>query len=333
MKFIEEYISAHKPDIKEHLARWQKFGNSLCEKVHHAAHGTTPDLWEKQRLVAPEQYWERGRALSYLGEYARAAEVYLRGTVAFPNDAYSWHYLGYNLMRAEGDPAAIEAAYRRAVALDSTNAWWNGRLVQHLIAKRHFAVAASEWRASVQRVDPDGERLRESDWLGEQLHQHVADAWFKAGQVQKAEEVLQAIPSRITERSESLRALQQKLAAERQTGAADPNVEAKEEAKALLASLYELAEREQVHEAMKEAFKTGDRWIAENALVACREALALADLARLGDKLAVALLSVLLPVRAELSDEFAEYYGRVKRKLDEERHGESESLLRGLAPV
>lgn len=174
-----------------------------CEKAHHLAHAgqAGAESWAALDLVAPNLYWDRGRYLSQeRRDYSAAAQVYRSCVERFPEDDYAWHYLGFNLDRGGASDDRVLEAYRRAVKLNPEHPWWNGRLVTRLIASGRSADAQSEWRSTVERIDPDGTQVRAGEWLANQLHLWVCRAWLRAGQPDRARAVLELVPRKFTAR-------------------------------------------------------------------------------------------------------------------------------------
>lgn len=171
-----------------------------CEKVHHLGRSGSPGAsrWEAQRKVAPEQYWDRARHLSINHrDHAGAATVYRACTEAFSTDDYGWHYFAYNNVRAHGDRAATELAFRRAVELAPDNPWWNQRLVRFLIRDGQPHAAVDTWRAAIERIDPDGSRVAQDAWLAWNVHAPVAETWLRAGRPAIAAAVVDQLPDAV----------------------------------------------------------------------------------------------------------------------------------------
>ncbi len=214
------------------------------EKTHHRAHlepATEDDL------PAREMYWARGRELSiHRKRPDAAAAVYEKCVAKFDDDAYAWHYLAVNLERAGKDRKRAEQAYRRAIELESSNPWWNSRLTTFLIGQGRPRAARTAWREALDCVDPDGERVAESAWLGEHFHRWACRAWLEVGSVSDAFEILQGIPDEVVQASEKLRELEQDV------------VDAVE-AEALGGSVY------------PESYPIADRWNVSDPLPAERD--------------------------------------------------------------
>ena len=185
------------------------------EKVHHLGHSGElgAERWDALHLTAREFYWDRARSLSIEHkDYMGATAVYQRCLDQVDSeDAYSWHYLGFNLDRAAEQRERAEAAFRKAVELDPTNPWWNGRLVTFLIEQSRFRAADKEWHEAQARVDPDGTQIRQGPSLALHLHRWVTEKWLERGEVGRARDVFNAIPLRLLDRKESLKTLRQRL--------------------------------------------------------------------------------------------------------------------------
>jgi hypothetical protein len=87
------------------------------------------------------------------------------------------------------------------VSLARENAWWNARLVAFLIDDGQPGAARREWEAAIDRVDIDGSQLRCTPWLAESFVFWVADAWYRAGRVNRAAEVLRTLPAEVVDRA------------------------------------------------------------------------------------------------------------------------------------
>ncbi len=168
------------------------------EKTHHVGRAgkTGVSKWAELELPCREFYWDRGRYVSrVLREYRQAARIFESAVDRFPQDAYSWHYLAWNLDRAGGSRKRVEQAYRKAIELEVDNPWWNQRFVSYLIERTRFRDATREWGDALVRVDPDGTRSESSVWLAENLHAPVASAWLNEGRIEEGGDVVRTIPS------------------------------------------------------------------------------------------------------------------------------------------
>ncbi|MCB9730851.1 MAG: tetratricopeptide repeat protein [Deltaproteobacteria bacterium] len=210
------------------------------ERVHHLAHSGSAGAseWRRLEIAHREQLWDRARALSRVHrQYAEAAALYARCVELDRSDAYSWHYLGFNLERARVDAPRAEAAYEEAVRLDPPNPWWNGRRVRFLIKRSKFGAARAAWGEAVKSVlnDPTGATAAPSlapagldhpggwptyhqkgttadPWLARHLHGQVARDWVDHGRPADASEVLAGVAPQVLAREAELRELEQRVA-------------------------------------------------------------------------------------------------------------------------
>ncbi len=178
-------------------AAWNQIAHWL-EKAHHLGLSgpAGAERWAQLERPTRELYWERARSLSIdHHEYVAAAELYGQCINRFDRrDAYSWHYLGYNLDRAGVRRKDAEHAFREAVELRPDHPWYNGRLVTFLIEQARFRAADEEWNSALERMDPDREKVEGSTWLAKEAHRWVAKAWLRFGEVKRARAVLDDIP-------------------------------------------------------------------------------------------------------------------------------------------
>jgi hypothetical protein len=191
------------------------------ERVHHlgCAGEAGESEWSSIDGLSMDQIWDRARSLSiYYKSYGEAADLYRTCTTRDGNNSYSWHYLAYNRekesekkYRAGGAlvyPDEIDSAYRRAVELEPSNPWWNGRLVRYLIQSLRLQDAKREWalvkdRCLAQRAP--------SRWMAENLHLPIIHAWLKRGFVLEAKAVLEELPNDMRKASHELAVLQQQV--------------------------------------------------------------------------------------------------------------------------
>jgi len=199
-------------DGKREIAATQSSATvAWLEKEHHRAH-TSDAALDASYLPARELYWDRGRHLSIeRKDFAAAARVYEACVERFPDDAYAWHYLGYNLERAGKSRTQAQGAFRRAIDLDRTNPWWNGRLVQFAIRQGRPLEAEQSWDECLENVDPEGTRIAESRWLAEHLHGNVVQAWLSAGDAARAFRVLKLLPDVVIDSSRELSELRERV--------------------------------------------------------------------------------------------------------------------------
>lgn len=184
------------------------------ETTHHLAHAgpAAAERWSNRSLRCRELFWDRARALSLQGHYVAAADVYARCLeVCGPNDDYAQHYRAFNLDRAGERPDEVRKGFEAAVGIRRDNAWWNARLVTHLIGRGQFVAARRAYGEALRNVDEDGERTRESAWLALNFHRWIVEAWLDAGEVELAREVFDAVHPATIAREDGLRALEATL--------------------------------------------------------------------------------------------------------------------------
>ena len=166
-----------------------------------------------------EQLWDRARALSvFYKSYGKAADLYRICTDRDGSSSYSWHYLAYNREKESGKkyrtgaalvyPEEIETSYRKAVELEASNPWWNGRLVRFLIQSLRIKDAKSEW---LQVKDRCLAQEPPSRWMTENLHMPIIHAWLRRGFMPEAKAVLGDIPEGTRKASPALVVLHQQV--------------------------------------------------------------------------------------------------------------------------
>ena len=188
---------------------------SWLEKVHHLAHSgaATAVKWAAQARDARELYRDRGRALSLeMERYDEAADVYRECVQRFADDAYAWHYLGFNLDRAGIAPLEAEAAFREAATLEPDNRWWHSRLVTFLVEQARYDDAEAAIRAALDMLDPEGARARTDVQLVLDFHRWAVTAWLDAGEIARARRVFDLVRGEGGEAPPELRDLGWRLA-------------------------------------------------------------------------------------------------------------------------
>ncbi|EYF03110.1 hypothetical protein [Chondromyces apiculatus] len=195
-------------DAGPHMRDW-------LEKVHNLGRAGTEATgrWSDLDLPSRELYWDRARSLSIEHHaFVEAAALYRECLRKFDDrDAYSWHYLGFNLDRAGALREEAEHALRKAVELRPTHPWYNGRLVTFLIDQARFRDAEAAWAEVLERMDPRGEAVHGSPWLAGQMHRWVVKAWLGMGEVSRAREVFDDIPEEMVSREEWFQKLRHEL--------------------------------------------------------------------------------------------------------------------------
>jgi tetratricopeptide (TPR) repeat protein len=184
------------------------------EKVYHLAHSENlgSDRWSRQKLPSREFYWDRARSLSIeYKDYVGAADVYRACTEKFPDDDYAWHYYSWNLDQLGRKSSEVEKGFRRAVSLNESNRWWNSRLVTFLISQARFQEAEKEWRAALDRLDPNRALVHEDEGLAWHVHRWVVEEWLEAGEVGRARQAFDEIPRALIQRLTDLANLEWRL--------------------------------------------------------------------------------------------------------------------------
>jgi len=169
---------------------------SWLEKVHHLAHSgeAGADRWSRQVIDHRELFWERARVLSKVRkDYLGGARLYERCLEIDDEDAYAWHYLGFNLDRAGVERELAEEAYRKAIDLEPSNPWWNSRYITFLIDQARFSDADEAWLGAMRAIDPDGDETHHDPNLALNIHRWVARNWLIHGEVKRARRVLDRI--------------------------------------------------------------------------------------------------------------------------------------------
>jgi tetratricopeptide (TPR) repeat protein len=169
------------------------------EIVHHLTEtGDAAAVFDRS-LYFVEQYDKLGKALSIRGVRAHkpawlrlAIEAYDRALVHDPEDAYAHHYRAYNLDILADDPAAVEAGYRRALAIPPDHVWHHGRLISFLVTSGRPREAYEAWGDALRAF----EGLRGHAWLFRELHRTVARLLLHRGRLDFAREVLDDVPGR-----------------------------------------------------------------------------------------------------------------------------------------
>jgi hypothetical protein len=107
----------------------------VLEVHYHAIEAGLGDLAIRSARFYGSDLRVHAYRLSRAGEFEQAAQIYQRMVDDFDKqDAYAWHYLGYNLARtnAAGNPAIrakIQTAYEVAKELEPRNPLYHGRLL------------------------------------------------------------------------------------------------------------------------------------------------------------------------------------------------------------
>lgn len=185
------------------------------ERAHHTAEAgpAATALWDELEFQPRELLWQRGRSLSRdYQRYQDAADVFRQCTDRWPDHAYSWHYLGYNLDRGHLQLNDADRAYRHAIALEENNPWYNARYVAFLARRGRARAAIEEWERVRTRLSlPD---TTADEWIARNVHVQVVHAWLVAGAPGEALEVLKQIGPELRDPAiadPELRALEQQV--------------------------------------------------------------------------------------------------------------------------
>jgi len=184
------------------------------ERLHQAAHAGDLCFEEWNRMAEAtgqlprELIWDRARALSRDRRYREATTLYAQCIERHPEDAYSWHYDGYNRIRAGEGLATARPRYERAVELEPWNPRWNERLVSLLIGQGLPDSAEQAWARALESI-PGAEPPRH--WLALHLHSNVARKWLDQGFPDRAERVLRRVAPEVIEQDRQLFELRQRI--------------------------------------------------------------------------------------------------------------------------
>jgi len=167
------------------------------EALHHAGNAGERGHadwtnWADWESLPREFIWDHARSLSKdYRKYDLAARLFEICARRDENDSYSWHYFGYNLHRSHERPREAEDAYRKAIALDPDNPWWNTRLVTFLISRARFEAAKQEWTRALERVDFTSASGERRTFLVKHMHRWVAESWLQHARPFEAEAILE----------------------------------------------------------------------------------------------------------------------------------------------
>jgi tetratricopeptide (TPR) repeat protein len=184
------------------------------ERAHHVGRlgKSGENEWQSLQLAGPEQLLDHAWSLSVeFKDYTGAAALYRKRLEQDETDAYAWHYLGFNLLRANAARDAVESAFRRALDLEPNKPWWNSRLVTFLIRDLRYRKADDEWRSTIQRVDPKETAVQDGPWLARNVHRWVAEAWLDHGEIERARTVFRQVPTNVIQQDPILLKLRQRL--------------------------------------------------------------------------------------------------------------------------
>jgi tetratricopeptide (TPR) repeat protein len=165
------------------------------ENLHHRTEAGDATLLQEESLWFSDQYVGLGRALSLAKRHPEAVIAYERAVEHDDDDAYAHHYLAWNLDVEAADPLKVEQHYRRAIELEPSHAWYQGRFINHLITRGRTREAKAAWEealAEIYAVFPHDDRR-----IHEELHAETARLLLHRGQLAFAREVLDDVPGGI----------------------------------------------------------------------------------------------------------------------------------------
>lgn len=192
------------------------------ESLHHdILGGSGKPRKNDHRLRFVEQLHAIGRTISRdYHEHERAVRIFDFALSLDPQDSYSHHYKAYNLDWLAREPSTIEQNYVRALELRPTHPRWWSRWISYLATRGEFDKARKYWGQALGALSIGDDSS--PDWHYQALHRWVARWLLHWAELDFAEEVLEAIPARLSEDDPSIRALRNLLTALRaaQAGAA-----------------------------------------------------------------------------------------------------------------
>lgn len=208
---------AHRTLARYYIGRIRQEGVSVpaledeMEAFHHATASGDPTLVSEARPFFVDQLDILGRTLSQSGRYAEAVTVFERAIAWDQDDSYAHHYLAFNLDQQGRDPRRVDAHYQRAIEMEPANAWFRSRYISFLIVRGLTREARLEWDRA---LDALGLPSDDSDpWIYEEFHIWIARLLVHRGQIDFAQEVLDAIPVPVRENNRGLRATDRRLRA------------------------------------------------------------------------------------------------------------------------
>lgn len=137
------------------------------------------------RLIRYELAWSLSVEFE---EYEAAAGVYQTILKEDPGDAYSHHYLAWNLDQAGKDGATAWQEYKVAISLEADNPWYNSRFITFLRAAGFRRDAHEAWQRAIEHVLTGRWATRIN--LPRHFHSWVARSALDVGDLKLAEMVL-----------------------------------------------------------------------------------------------------------------------------------------------
>lgn len=165
------------------------------ESLHHGVlSNQIQQIGEESRLHFVEQLHEIGRSLSYVfRNHQKAAEVFRLALNLDSDNAYSHHYLAFNLDWDAKAAEEVETHYRKAIELQPEHPWWWSRWISYLATRGRFKAAGNQWREALDALSVTEDAT--PGWVYMSLHRWVARWMLHWSNLDLAENVLRSIPS------------------------------------------------------------------------------------------------------------------------------------------
>lgn len=191
-----EQFQVHKRlfDLTSQTPAGESFRADL-ETLHHGVlSDQIQDIANDSRLHFVEQLHEIGRSLSYVfRQHQQAADVFRMALRLDEENAYSHHYLAFNLDWNAESVEEVEAHYQKAIELQPEHPWWWSRWISYLATRGQFKAAANQWRDALDALSVTEDAT--PDWIYLSLHRWVARWMLHWSNLDLAENVLRSIPS------------------------------------------------------------------------------------------------------------------------------------------
>lgn len=182
---------------------------SWIEAEHHRGHAG-PDAPEDRTSLSRLARYERAWSLSVeFKEYRAAAAVYRVILEDDPEDAYSHHYLAWNLDQSGAEGPTAWREYQEAIRLEPDNPWYNSRFITFLRDNGFRREAHEAWERAVVHVLPGkwAARMR----LPEEFHSWIARSALDVGDLELARKVLATLTPQDIKTCSRLLKLQEEL--------------------------------------------------------------------------------------------------------------------------
>ncbi|MCA9031196.1 MAG: tetratricopeptide repeat protein, partial [Planctomycetaceae bacterium] len=165
------------------------------ESLHHGVlSNQIHDIAAEPRLHFVEQLHEIGRSLSYVfRSHQQAADVFRLALSLDADNAYSHHYLAFNLDWNAEAADEVETHYKKAIELQPEHPWWWSRWISYLATRGRFKAAGNQWREALDALSVTEDAT--PNWVYMSLHRWVARWMLHWSNLDLAENVLRSIPS------------------------------------------------------------------------------------------------------------------------------------------